>query len=123
MIQDEKTDHIWSFFLKQKSETADKVIHWIKMIHKDMDVKVKTIRCDNSGENRKLQALMNLEETLKIKFEFTAPYTPQQNCKIERKFQTLYGKIRAMLNWARLPARLRSKLCNAHQWQLSWKAS
>ena len=53
---------------------------------------------------------MNLEETLKIKFEFTAPYTPQQNGKIERNFQTLYGKIRAMLNWARLPARLRSKL-------------
>ncbi len=54
LLQDKKTDHIWSFFLKEKSETADVVIKWLKMIHKEMDLKVKTIRCDNSGENRKV---------------------------------------------------------------------
>ena len=33
--------------------------------------------------------------------EYTAPGTPQQNGKIERKFATLYGKSRAMLNAAK----------------------
>jgi transposase InsO family protein len=45
-----------------------------------------------------------------IKFEYTAPNTPQQNGKIERKFATLYGKIRSVLNAADFPALLRSRL-------------
>jgi transposase InsO family protein len=36
-----------------------------------------------------------------FKFEYTAPGTPQQNGKIERKFATLYGMNRAMLNAAK----------------------
>jgi len=35
-----------------------------------------------------------------IKFEFSGPRTPQQNGKVERKFQTFYGRIRAVLNHA-----------------------
>ena len=50
------------------------------------------------------------EASLPIQFEFIAPNTPQQNGKIERKFQTLYGKISSMLNWARLTERLRHRL-------------
>lgn len=110
MIQDEKTDHIWSIFMRHKSETAEKMLEWIHMIHNTMDIQIKIIRCDNSGENRKLQEVVRADRDLKITFEFTAPHTPQQNGKVERKFQTLYGKIRAMLNWARLPAYLRSRL-------------
>jgi transposase InsO family protein len=45
-----------------------------------------------------------------IKFEYTAPNTPQQNGKIERKFATLYGKIRSILNAAGFPAFLHSRL-------------
>jgi transposase InsO family protein len=44
-----------------------------------------------------------------IKFEYTAPNTPQQNGKIERKFATLYGKIRSVLNAAGFPAFLHSR--------------
>jgi hypothetical protein len=43
-------------------------------------------------------------------FEFTAPYTPQQNGKIERKFATLWNKVRSMLNTAKVPKELRNKL-------------
>jgi hypothetical protein len=45
---------------------------------------------------------------LKIKFEFSGPMTPQRNGKVERKFQTFYGKIRASLNCAGLKDELRS---------------
>ena len=36
--------------------------------------------------------------------------TPQQNGRIERKFASLYGRVRAMLNNARVTKELRSKL-------------
>ena len=37
-----------------------------------------------------------------ILFEYTAPNTPLQNGRIERAFATLYGRVRSMLNAARL---------------------
>jgi hypothetical protein len=33
-----------------------------------------------------------------VEFEFSSPRKPQRNEKVEQKFQTLYGRIRAMLN-------------------------
>jgi transposase InsO family protein len=60
---------------------------------------VRFIRCEDAGENM----IMKNDPEIKsfdIKFEFSAPRTPQTNGKAERKFQTLYGRIRAMLNGA-----------------------
>jgi transposase InsO family protein len=45
---------------------------------------------------------MIIKSELNIKFEFTAPGTPQQNGKVERAFATLFGKTRSMLNAARI---------------------
>jgi hypothetical protein len=33
-----------------------------------------------------------------LRFDFSGPRTPQRNGKVERKFQTLYGRIRSMFN-------------------------
>jgi hypothetical protein len=38
------------------------------------------------------------EQNLEVKFEYSGTRTPQRNGKVERKFQTLYGRIRAMMN-------------------------
>jgi transposase InsO family protein len=57
-----------------------------------------------------LQKQIEGEKDLNIKFEFTAPYTPEMNGKIERKFATLYGKTRSMFNGARLTKELRNGL-------------
>ena len=51
------------------------------------------------GENRILQAKTD-QQNLGIKFEFIAPGTPQQNSVVERKFPTLMGRARAMMNHA-----------------------
>ena len=110
LIQDDYSDYLWSFFLKRKDETTEKVVNWITIFQKETNITIKTIRCDNSGENRKMKDIIKSDPNKNIYFQFTAPYTPQQNVKIERKFQTLYGKIRSMLNWARLTERLRNKL-------------
>jgi hypothetical protein len=110
LIQDEFTNYIWSFFLSAKSELSHTVIQWIKTFQKEHEVKIKNIRLDNAGENNTLQKEVQQDKELNIIFEFTAPYTPQQNGKIERKFTTLWGKVRTMLNSAKLPWNLRNKL-------------
>ena len=43
-------------------------------------------------------------------FQFTAPHTPEHNGRVERKYATLFGKVRAMLNEALLPPFLRNLL-------------
>ncbi len=43
---------------------------------------------------------------LGITFEYTAPGTPQQNGRVERKFATLYGRIHAMKIASGLPKHL-----------------
>ena len=110
LIQDDYTDFLWSYFLKEKSQLPDIMLQWINQIQKETKITVHKVRCDNSGENRKLQKLLQQHFYLDARFEYTAPYTPQQNGKIERKFATLYGKIRSMLNWARLSPLFKKRL-------------
>jgi hypothetical protein len=55
MVQDSYTDYLWSFFLKQKSETSDTILGWVTRIRKEQGIVIKNIRCDNSGENKKLR--------------------------------------------------------------------
>ena len=66
---------------------------------------VKFIQCDNSGENNKLEELCR-KDGLGITFEYTAPGTPQQNGRVEQKFATLYGIVRAMKIASGLPKHL-----------------
>ena len=47
------------------------------------------------------------EEGLGLTFEFTASNTPQRNGRIERKFATLFGRVRSMMNSARMPQNMR----------------
>jgi Reverse transcriptase (RNA-dependent DNA polymerase)/gag-polypeptide of LTR copia-type len=109
LILDDATDMIWSFFLKQKSELPNKVIDFIKELKSDNKI-VKYIRCDNSGENMLLGRMVATEIGHKVTMEFTGPSNPQFNGKIERKFATLYGKVRAVLNEAKVTTALRHGL-------------
>ena len=68
----------------------------IKELKAKYGIEAKYIRCDNAGKNNALKCAC-LEEGLGVSFEMTAPSTPQQNGKVERKFATLYGRMRAML--------------------------
>jgi hypothetical protein len=55
------------------------------------------LRLDDAGENYALEKEYK-QQNLAVKFEYSGPRTPQRNGKLERKFQTLYGRIRAMMN-------------------------
>jgi hypothetical protein len=92
---DEYTNFLWFFFMKTKDETKHHVISLVLDLQKDKNSTVKVIRCDNSGENKNIQQAIIQVPKIKVKFDFTAPDTPQQNGKVECKFATLYGKVHA----------------------------
>jgi hypothetical protein len=70
---------------------------------------VKFIRCDNAGESMTMKNDPEIK-SFGIKFEFSGPRTTQRNGKVERKFQSLYVRIRAILNGASLEGELRDKI-------------
>jgi hypothetical protein len=70
---------------------------------------LRFIRCDNAGKNMTMKNHPEIKSS-GIKFEFSGPRTPQRNGKVERKFQILYGRIRAMLNGANLEGKLRDNI-------------
>jgi hypothetical protein len=76
---------------------------------KIVDWNVRFIRCDNASENMTMKNDPEIK-SFGIMFEFSGPRAPQRNGKVERKFQTLYGRIRAMLNGAGLEGELRDKI-------------
>ena len=82
-----------------KSDQAKVLSYFIDEIEAETDKEVKIIRCDNAGENKTTEERF-IREKRNIKFEYTARNTPQQNGKVERAFATLYGRMRAMMNYA-----------------------
>ena len=108
LIMDDKTGFLWTYFLHKKSDTSEVMINLITHLDKQ-GVKVKYIRCDNAGEHLSFQEACN-RKGLGITFEFTSRATPQHNGRVERKFQTLYNKIKAMLNYAGITPSMRKGL-------------
>ena len=47
---------------------------------------------------------------MRVVFEYTAIYTPQQNSRMERKFATLYNRVRTMLTAAGIEGELRKNI-------------
>ena len=91
LAMDDKTDLLWSWFVKQKSDQVDVLVPFLKDMRAREKI-VKQVWCDNAGENRTLDNECQGEE-LGIEFEFTPPNSPQFNRRIERRIQTLYNKV------------------------------
>ena len=74
--------------------------------------KVKAIRCDNAGENKKPeQRLASADWQMGyIQFEYTARDAPQQNHLAELGFRTIWDRVRAMLHRANMKLEIRYKL-------------
>jgi hypothetical protein len=98
LIVDDYTDYYWSFVLKNKLDIKAR-IKTLLTDSKTANRIVKFIRCDNAGENMTMKNDPEIK-SFGINFELLCPRTPQRNGRVERKFQTLYGRIRAMLNGA-----------------------
>jgi len=107
LIIDDATDFCWSFFLKKKGDLSKIVRELINDLKAKIQKTVKYIRCDNAGENKSLEKDAK-RDGLGIQFEWTAQGTPQQNGRVERKFKTLYGRVRAMFKEAGLTEEIKN---------------
>jgi transposase InsO family protein len=108
LIVDDYSEYCWSIVMKNKSDLQTR----IKALLTDLKIAnqiVKFIRCDDAGENMTTKNDPEIK-SFGIEFEFSGPRTPQRNGNVERKFQTLYGRIRAMLNEDGLEGELRDKI-------------
>ena len=94
LVLDDFTGYHWSFFVKQKSELTANVATLVMHLKNRYKVSVKNIRCDDAGENKALQTHLEFKGS-GIGFEYTGPSSPQFNGRVERKFATLWGRIRA----------------------------
>jgi hypothetical protein len=107
IMVDERTNLKFSDFFGTKDgmiePTCEQIGKW-----KNAGLKVKFIRCDNAGENKKLaQRTESSDWQFGINFEFTGRDTPQRNHLAELGFATLYNKGRAMMIKANLPKNVR----------------
>ena len=81
---DDFTDMTWVHFAKKKSEMV-KVVKTLITLLKGKNIDIGYIRCDNAGEHQEnLKALC-----LGVTNEYTAPGTPKQNSRAERKIAVL----------------------------------
>ena len=115
LMVDEAAKYNKSFFLKRKNDQVEVTIDWLKGLKNKYKIKVQRIRMDNAGENKMLEKSSDQNE-MGIKFEYTAPGTPQQNGVVERAFVTLIGNGTAMMNHARFTVKKRQDMwCEAAQ--------
>ena len=107
LIVDDYTRKAWSFFVKSKNE-AKRVTEELLKLLKGARVTTKYIRCDNAVEN--IRGLKQLCDSNGIELEMTAPYTPQMNGVVERKFVTIRDRAHAMMLAATLDDEHQGKL-------------
>jgi hypothetical protein len=112
LVVDDHTDYCWSLFLKAKSDLKGKFLTLLTDL-KISGFVVNFIQCNDSGENKALFDECRCKG-YNVKFEFSGPGTPQRNGKVERKFQTFFGRIKAIPNSSGVKDQLRilRRMCN-----------
>jgi hypothetical protein len=108
LIVDDCKDYCWSFVMKSKLDLKAKIKTLLTYL-KIAGWNVRFIRCDDSDKNMTMKNDPEIK-SFGVKFELSGPRSPQRNGKVERKFQTLYGRIRSMLNGTSLEGELRDKI-------------
>ena len=102
-------DMCWSAFLRNKCDLSKHMMMIVKKLNGLNNVNVKYIRCEDAGENKAFEK-NSILASLNLTFKYTGPGSPQYNGRVERKFATLYGRVRSMHNAANLTPGLRSGL-------------
>jgi len=102
VIVDDFSRFTWIFFVHDKSEVQGIVKNFIRRAQNEFELKIKNVRSDNGSEFRNTNVEEYLDEE-RIKHEFSAPYTPQQNGIVEKKNRTLIEAARTMLDEYKTP--------------------
>ena len=92
------------YFIKNKSDVADKVVEYVENVKTRFGKTPKVLRSDRGGEYTcgKVQDYLKKQG---IEFQCTVGYAPQQNGIAERKNRSLVEAARTMMDDAKLPKR------------------
>jgi len=100
-ILDDHSRFGWTLFMKSKSETFYHFHNWFNKIKNQFNKRIQYIRTDNGTEfNNKNFKQFCID--FGIQHQFTVPYHPQQNGRIERFNGTIINSAKSMLNDAKL---------------------
>eukprot|EP00957_Ditylum_brightwellii_P137369 10473021-Ditylum_brightwellii.AAC.2 len=103
ILLDEKTHMKWFEFHKHKNNIVGPLCTKFHKWKQD-GMLVKTIICDNAGENTLLEKHCNSAAwKLKLNFKYTARDMPQQNILVEVSFTTIGSRGRSMMIWVNVP--------------------
>ncbi len=93
------------YFLKYKSEVADCFKDYAEHLHTETKQKIHTLRTDNGGEytGHSFRAWLSEQG---IRYETSAPHTPEQNGVSERANRTIVEGARSLLHAKHLPLEL-----------------
>ncbi|GJZ57564.1 retrovirus-related pol polyprotein from transposon TNT 1-94, partial [Tanacetum coccineum] len=94
--------YTWTLLLRSKDETPEVLKDFLKMIQRNFQAQVITIRTDKGTEflNKTLHAYFKEEG---IEHQTSAPRTPEENGIVERRNRTLVEAARTMLSASKLP--------------------
>jgi hypothetical protein len=94
-FKDADNGYTWDYFMANKYSTmAILRQHILHLTTRGM--RINTVRCDNA--KGQMQPLKNMCWELVVQIEYVAPYTPQQNGKVERQFPTDLKRANSMLD-------------------------
>ena len=88
------------FLLEKRMDIYETFEIWKLMAERETGEKIQNFRSDNAGEYEKLAEIWSPKG---VEFEFTTPYTPEQNGLSERLNRTITEAVRCMLFDAQLP--------------------
>jgi hypothetical protein len=106
---DDYTRKSWVYFTKERRELRELFQVFRARVEAETSLRIKKVRCDNAPEYRSLEKAI---ATTGVQFEFTTPYTPEQNGVSERLNRSLITVARAMLQDAQLPAKFWAEAAN-----------
>ena len=98
---DDYTRKSWVYLMGKRSQLRSVFIQFRTLVELETGLRIKAVRCDNASEYKSLGTLF--ERDYGVQFEYTTPYTPEQNGVSERLNRVLVTMARAMLLDARLP--------------------
>jgi transposase InsO family protein len=84
-IRGEYSGYSWDYFMSEKSSTTAILKRQLQLM-KASGMRVKTVICDNAKEQ--MAPLKDMCWANGVLGEHVAPYTPQENGKVERQFPT-----------------------------------
>ena len=91
--------------MKIESEVFRKFKEFKALIENHLEIRIKTLRLDNSGEYTSNEFEPFCKE-VGIKRELTSPYNPQQNGVVERKNRNIMEVVKTMTHDQEIPMHL-----------------